>query len=206
MSPYRQQSGSRTKVLRYTLLGIAVLMIAGLFVAGFYAGAALGLLRGPAAKVPGGTTPPGDGGPAASPPSPPVTTEHTQLEFTITYAECGCRVRETRLAGMELAGLTEEQVAQSFSEWSLQSFSESAVSFFQLVQGLCPEMRNYRTLGVQDGHVAVFLGRPGTGLVLQRATSIPVNSLAPADRERLSNGIVLTGDAAVERFIEGLSD
>ncbi len=205
MSPYRQRSVSRANALRYVLLAVAVTAVLGLFVAGFYTGTALGLLRGPAARPQGEAKPQGEGGQAAIL-GPPAISDRTPLEFTTTYAECGCTVRETRLAGMEMAGLTEPELAAMFPGWTLQSFGETGASFYQLVPGLCPEMRNYRTLGVHEGRVAVFLGRPGTGLLLQRLTGVAVLSLPPADRERLANGIVLEGDAAVERFLEGLPD
>jgi hypothetical protein len=207
----RQPRGGRSgsRVPWVPLVGVALVIII-LFAAGFMVGVGLGLIPG----GPGVSThPPSPVGPGpdstanpASPGLPVVTSERTSLEFIETYTECGCATRDSRLAGVELAGMTAEDLALVFPGYAVQSFAADQAVLFKLTPGMCPDMTVYRTLGVRDGRVAVFYGRPGTGLMLQRLTTIEVIGLPAADRERLATGIVLPGDSAVERFLEGLSD
>jgi|GEM_PF-2106097 len=202
----RTQRGSRSMPWM-PLIG-AALVIAVLFATGFMLGVGLGLIPGgpSAAPDPLGPTPGGGHSTAPVAETPLVTSELTSLEFTITYSQCGCSARESRLAGVELAGLTAEQLAASYPEYAVQEFRADRVSLYRIDPGMCPEMTTYRTLGIRDGRVAVFFGRPGTGLIIQRLTTIEIEGLTAADRERLAAGIVLTGDASVERLLEGLTD
>jgi hypothetical protein len=187
---------------------VALLCI--LFVAGLMLGAALGGISGP--DPAGVREPPPSGSPGAAADSgvPQAAAEpisdRTSLTFVATYAECGCSTRQSSLAGAELGGLGREQLEERFPDWQIQTVTGSEVVFFRLLPGMCPEMGTYRTLGVRDGKVAVYLGRPGTGLLLQRLTSISVSNLPKPDRERLQAGIVLEGDRAVESYLEGLPE
>jgi hypothetical protein len=207
MSPRAQPPRHQRSRPPWLPLLIALLVIAGLFVVGFFVGTTLGLLPGQVAIPPVPSPPPtahGAGGPDAG--NSELVTERTVLEFLQTYSECGCTTRESRLSGLELAGLTPGQLGEAFPDFHLQSFSAAHALLTRIVQGLCPDMETYRTLGIRDGRVAVFFGRPGTGLMLQRITNISISDLTAADHERLATGIVLLGDFAVDHFLEGLPD
>jgi hypothetical protein len=128
------------------------------------------------------------------------------FSFITAYRECGCVLRESKVAGPELAGLRAAELAGSFPGWSIQSFEPLQVELFRAVPGMCPEMSQYRTIGLRDGLVAVFYGRPASGLRLQRVTSVEAVKLSREDQARVAAGLVVQGDEAVERYLEGLPD
>jgi len=72
--------------------------------------------------------------------------------------------------------------------------------------GYCTDDTYYRHLGIRDGHVAVFWGKPGPGARLKEVTAIKVSDLLAEDRQRLEKGIALLGDDAVSRSLEGLAE
>lgn len=194
------------------LAALVVLSFLFLFWIGFAVGAALGRLTGPGLvpdRTPAAPGQPGLPGPPAVPGGvllPVRTAARTLLTYVTSYSGCGCTETESRSAGEELADLEERELAESAPGWSLVSFTATVAELHRVLPGLCPEKTQYRTLGVQDGRIAVFFGRPSTGLLLQKVTGIPLDSLAEADRRRLTAGIVVRGDQAVERYLEGLPD
>jgi hypothetical protein len=189
------------------LLG-ATLVVLALFGVGLTIGSAFGLLPGAPVRQAEPPEAPGQTGQAPSAASEPavVITERTTLSFLTSYAACGCSVRESRVAGIELAGRDAGSFGHEFAGYTVQSFAADSVSLFRLLPGYCPDMMTFRTLGIKDGRVAVYLGRPGTGLLIARVTGIEAKDLPARDQEKLAAGIVLTGDAAVEGFLEGLTD
>jgi hypothetical protein len=208
MSSNWLSGGKRRK---FSLASVApvlfVLLLLSLFWVGFSIGASLGGLPAPRTPFLDGPAPPDVGAPPGqvdAPSLPVYTADRTVLTFITSYTECGCTERESRTAGDELAGLEESSLAARLDGWAVAAFSGSAVELHRVITGLCPEMTTYRTLGVHDGKVAVFLGRPTTGLLLREVTNIPVETLPYADRDRLAAGIVVRGDQDIEVYLEGL--
>jgi hypothetical protein len=105
-----------------------------------------------------------------------------------------------------MAGLGERQMEERNPGWMVASFSVTEVELQRVLPGFCPEKNEYRTLGVQGGHIAIFLGRPVSGLFLLKVTDIEFDRLSESDRARLEEGIVVRGDEAVGRYLEGLTD
>lgn len=207
MYPLRgtNRGGGPKRRLRPWLVLLAVALVTLLlFGTGLVIGSALGLLPGGSGWEPLSPDPPGSPAPVAV--GPPVTGPRTALTLITTYARCGCTERQNRVAGAELAGRDAAALAREFPEYTVQSFSADSAVLFRLVPGYCPDMQTFRTLGLVDGHVAVYLGRPSTGLLLARVTGIPVKDLPLIDREKLATGIVVKGDAAVEALLEGLTE
>ncbi|MDP2873466.1 MAG: hypothetical protein Q8P31_13135 [Bacillota bacterium] len=198
-----------TRLPRATVPALVVLLLLALFLIGFTVGAALGTLPGPV--VPRTEEPaPGQRQLGDLPGTVDLlqvrTTDRTLLTYVTSYSGCGCTERRSAPAGEDLAGLDEGELAGRLTEWQLDSFGASEVEVHRVVPGLCPEMAEYRTLGALDGKIAVFYGRPVTGLLLLRVTGISLDVLPAADRDRLGAGIVVRGDQSVERYLEGLPD
>lgn len=214
MSPKRwlpRSSGKRIPPLALTaLLGLSVV---SLFWVGFSVGAALGSLPSP--WLPGTdsapSVPPRIGGGLAGPVTPNEslavqTNARTLIIYLTSYYECGCTERSSLFAGQDMAGLGERELADLHPGWVVASFGVSEVELHRVLPGLCPDKTEYRTLGVQGGKVTVFLGRPASGLFLHKVTDISLDSLSESDRTRLEAGIVVRGDEAVARYLEGLPD
>jgi len=208
--PVRRPPGTpgRLRGAPFLVSAAVALAVGGLFVAGFTLGTALGSLprlEPPRSGEGAGRQQAGQGQ-AGVPGSLASTLDQTVLIFETAYQGCGCVVRESRVAGPEFAGMSQGELEAGFPGWQLQSFGAGEVLFFRTAPGLCPEMEKYRTIGLHEGFVAVFLGRPGGGLLLAQQTDIAAAQLSPADLQRLESGIVLEGDEAVERYLEGLTD
>lgn len=192
---------------RFLVSAACALAVLGLFLVGFVVGTALGSLPSPQPfRSQGQPSLPPDAGPGGAPGGPAVTAEQTLLIFSTVYEGCGCVLEEARTAGHEYAGIPRDELEACFPGWRLQDFGPLEVIFFRLEEGLCPDMQTFRTIGLHNGGVAVFLGRPSTGLLLHRLTGIPASVLSSGDHERLEAGIVVKGDEAVERHLEGLRD
>lgn len=139
-------------------------------------------------------------------PAGPVTGPQTLIMLKTFYPACGEEEVRSLEAGAALAGLRREEVLTRYPGYQVEVFRPGQVILRRTQAGPCPDEVVYRTIGVLDGHVVVFAGRPGrTGAVLQD-TGIPVERLLPADREKLEQGIPVRGEAEVWRVLEGLGE
>ncbi len=59
-------------------------------------------------------------------------------------------------------------------------------------------------LGVQDGLVAIFAGRPGPCSVLQVVTEMTLASVHPAAQEKLLEGMIFADDDERQALLDGL--
>jgi hypothetical protein len=72
------------------------------------------------------------------------------------------------------------------------------------VDSYCREHANNMFLGVKDGYVAVFAGRPGPRAILREITRIPVQQLSAADVAELRQGMVVKSREELLRTLEGM--
>lgn len=183
---------------------MAALLLALGGAAGYLAGADLPFrLRAPEEPRAGDDRMPPD--PNAAPSRwQPATGPHTTLVFKTFYTRCGGETTRTEPAGTTLAGLTRAAVSRRFPDWQVEVFRPGLVILTRMESGPCPDEAWFRTIGVQDGRVVVFAGRPANrGAVLQD-TGIPVDRLLPADRAKLERGVEVHGDTGVWQYLEGL--
>jgi hypothetical protein len=59
-------------------------------------------------------------------------------------------------------------------------------------------------LGVKDGYVTVFYGKPGPKAIIKEQTKIPINNLVPQDLEELKRGLMVQSREDLLRTLEGL--
>lgn len=147
--------------------------------------------------------------PASLPPAPPppanVTTDPgTLFVFRSLYPACGEELARSLAAGVDLAGIERGELAERFPGWHVESFRPAQVILSRVHDGPCPDGVMYRTLGIRDGRVAVFSGRPDNRGALLRDTGIRVDRLLPADMDKLRRGIAVRGEAGVWQVLEGL--
>lgn len=135
-----------------------------------------------------------------------VTGPQTVIVFRTAYTGCSQEVTRTEMAGAALAGLHRQELARRFPGWEVALFRPGQVLLRQVRPGPCPEGIGDRTITVRDGRVVVFAGRPPRLGELLWDTGIKVESLLPADREKLDRGLVVHGDTEVWRVLEGLGD
>ncbi len=139
---------------------------------------------------------------------PPVSVRvapYTTLIFQYEHTGCeGQSQISSRAAGKDLAGLDREGLQAKFPEWHIEVFRPAQVILKRQKDGPCRKDMEYRTIGVKDNRVVVFVGKPGNLGPMLRDTGIEISRLLPADQEKLKQGIVVRSEEEVWLFLEGL--
>ncbi|QIA26826.1 hypothetical protein DYI95_004215 [Thermaerobacter sp. PB12/4term] len=154
--------------------------------------------------------------PAARKPAPPVRattlTAETRLVERTRYPACRGVVLETERPPTALeAGWHVADLLRSRDTWRLVEATPDRVVLEREVREPCPPQAwlRYRTVGLHQGRVAVFYGRPddkGDGLgPLRLLTTVPEERLLPGDRRRLERGMVVEGEAEAWHVLESLT-
>lgn len=129
---------------------------------------------------------------------------NTDIVQRISYLKCNDEeVFRTKPAD-NLIGLNQQQVQKVYSGWTIHKFDTLEVDMSLKVDSLCREHANNMFIGVHDGHVAIFYGRPGNKAILKEVTKIQANKLMPDDLDELRRGMVVQSREELLRFIEGL--
>ena len=97
-----------------------------------------------------------------------------------------------------------QQFQNVYSGWNIQKFDTVAVEMTLKVDSLCREHANNQFIGVKDGYVAVFYGKPGNKPLLKEVTKIPVAKLLAEDEAELKRGMIVQSREELLLFIEGL--
>ncbi|HHY37715.1 MAG TPA: hypothetical protein GX507_02165 [Clostridia bacterium] len=124
----------------------------------------------------------------------------------IFYTRCGHSEEDQDLVSNDMAKKTLRELALDYPEHRIYPGPGDGLTIEKVVNDFCPDDRTFRHIGLKDGYVAVFYGRPKENAVLKSMTDIAAKDLYPADRKRLEAGIVAVGDADLERILEGLTD
>ena len=130
----------------------------------------------------------------------------TRVTYRSHYSECGHSVMEIGIAPPEIIGLTREDLEAMDWEWQVQGLGPGYLHLTRLLEGLCPEDQEYRWIGIVDGYVTVFYGKPRPDPHLKERTRIQAASLYEDDRKRLESGVWVKGDQGVREVLEGLTD
>lgn len=131
-------------------------------------------------------------------------TANTDLIQKIVYLKCGDEeVLHTKPAD-NLVGMNYGQVQKAYPGWTIDKFDTLEVAMTLQVDSLCREHANNTFIGVKDGYVAVYYGKPGPKAILKEVTSIPVNKLMPQDLEELRRGMVVQSREELLRTLEGM--
>lgn len=131
-------------------------------------------------------------------------TATTDFAQKISYLKCGDEeVFRTKPAD-NLIGLNLAQVQKVYTGWTIDKFDSQEVEMSLKVDSYCREHANNMFLGVKDGFVAVFYGRPGPRALVREVTRIPVQQLSGADLEELRHGMVVKSREELLRTLEGM--
>gem|GEM_PF-5454398 len=146
------------------------------------------------------------GGPAV-----PVIGPATRLVVRTTYLKCDRTVEETIAPEPDTVGLSLEALRRFHPAWTVVDFTPERVVVREVKDAWCPgmdpgEMERYRTIGIRDGRVTVFWGKPRTDQPVKETTVFPADALQPPDLRLLEQGYVLEGDEAVAQYLEGLAE
>jgi len=131
-------------------------------------------------------------------------TANTDLVQKIIYLKCNdeevLRTKPTE----KLVGLTIYQLQNVYQGWVFEKFDTDEVDMTLKIDGYCREHANNMFIGIQDGRVAVFYGKPDSKRIVKEVTSIEVNKLMVQDVEELQHGLIVSSTEELLRTLEGM--
>jgi len=131
-------------------------------------------------------------------------TGNTELVQKIIYLKCNDEeLLRTKPPGNVL-GLTMHQLQEHYPGWAIDKSDGNEVYMTLKVDGYCQEHTNNMFIGIQEGHIAVFYGKPGSKPIVKEITAIPVNKLVTQDIEELQHGIIVHSKDELLRTLEGM--
>ncbi|GMB02114.1 BofC C-terminal domain-containing protein [Pelosinus sp. IPA-1] len=128
----------------------------------------------------------------------------TDIVQKITYLKCNDEEILQTKPTENLVGLNIYQLKKVYQGWEIDKFDTNEVNMTLKVDSYCREHANNVFIGVHDGHVAVFYGKPGYKPIVKETTSIQVNKLMPQDVEDLQHGMVVQSKEELLRTLEGM--
>lgn len=129
---------------------------------------------------------------------------NTDIVQRIIYLKCNDEEELRTKATDSLVGLNYFQVQKMYSGWNIDKFDNKEVVMSLKIDSYCREHANNMFIGVQDGYVAVFNGKPGAKAIVREVTKIAVDKLHPQDVEELKRGMVVQSREELLRTLEGL--
>jgi len=91
-----------------------------------------------------------------------------------------------------------------YNGWTIDKFDTQAVEMSLKVDSYCREHANNMFIGMKDGFVAVYYGKPGPKAIMKEVTAIPVNKLSGEDEEELRRGLIVQSREDLLRTLEGM--
>ncbi len=131
-------------------------------------------------------------------------TAATDFAQKIVYLKCGDEEIFRTKPADNLIGLNVAQIQKVYTGWTIDKFDSQEVAMHLKVDSYCREHANNTFIGVKDGFVAVFAGRPGPKAIVREVTRIPVQQLSDADLAELKQGLVVKSREELLRTLEGM--
>lgn len=130
--------------------------------------------------------------------------DNTDLIQKIIYLKCNDEEVFRTKPATNLVGLNYQQVQKVYSGWTVDKFDVAEVEMTLKVDSYCREHANYMFLGIKDGYIAIYYGKPGPKAIVKEVTSIQVNKLMPQDVEELRRGMEVQSREDLLRTLEGM--
>lgn len=131
-------------------------------------------------------------------------TNGTQITQKIIYLKCNDEEIFRSKPSANLIGITQQQLLKIYPGWTIDKFDVNEVEMVLKVDSYCRDHANHMFLGIKDGYVAVYYGKPGTKAILKEVTTIPLNRLMPQDVDELKRGLQVQNREELLRTLEGL--
>lgn len=125
-----------------------------------------------------------------------------RIIFITRYKECGHEKRSEMLVDEKYVGYTKSRLQEEFKEWKIESFSNNRAILTKLIDSICEE---HYYIGLYDGYVALFQGKPGKDSKLLELTDIKAGILKEEDRKLLERSIVINSKDEFLKIREGLT-
>lgn len=124
------------------------------------------------------------------------------LIFKTYYSKCGHEITEKKSSNATFSGCTKEQLADKLSDWEIESFTPEQVILKREVDNICDE---HYYIGIKDGYVALFQGRPDLPSKVIEQTDIIADVLREEDRAILEKGLIINSKEEFLKIREGLT-
>jgi len=131
-------------------------------------------------------------------------TADTDLVHKVIYLQCGDEEVFRTKPASNLIGLNLSQVQGVYVGWTIDKFDSQVVELSRKVDSYCPEHANNLFIGIKDGMVAVFYGKPGSKAIVKEVTNIPVTRLSSEDAVEIGQGLPVRSQAELLRTLEGM--
>jgi hypothetical protein len=128
----------------------------------------------------------------------------TDVVQRILYTKCNDEEVTHTKPAENLIGLNYQQVQKVYTGWNIDKFDTEEVVLTLHTDGFCQEHTNNMFIGVKDGYVAVFCGKPGDKAILKEITTLPIAKITPQDLEELQRGLVVESREQLLRTLEGM--
>lgn len=125
-----------------------------------------------------------------------------RIIFITRYKECGHEKQNEILADEKYVGYTKSILQEEFKDWKIESFSNGKAVLTKTIDGICEE---HYYIGLYEGYVALFQGKPGKVSKLLELTDIKAGILKEEDRRLLERGIVINSRDEFLKIREGLT-
>ena len=130
--------------------------------------------------------------------------ENTMFEQTIYYRDCEESEVMREKASAKVVGMTRDEVADLYQEWQITSFDKEVVALQISVEGVCTEHKKDMFVGMRDGTVGIYYGKPNEHVVLKEALAIDPAMLVEQVQEALEVGIPFRSEEEKLRILEGI--
>jgi hypothetical protein len=115
------------------------------------------------------------------------------------YQDCKHTITTESELPKEMANLTEDEIIENYSDWTIKEFSEDKVTLYKLADGLCNE---HFVINSDDGIVTVFRLDSDYNKNLYEKTEIFTEYLSEEDIASLDEGIYVYGVSDLNSILE----
>jgi hypothetical protein len=130
--------------------------------------------------------------------------ENTMFEQTIYYRACKESEVMREKASAKVVGMTRDEVAELYREWQITSFDKDVVALQIAVDDVCKEHKKEQFVGMRDGIVGIYYGKPNEDAILKENLTLDTTMLIEEAQEALKVGIPFRSEEEKLRILEGL--
>ena len=130
--------------------------------------------------------------------------ENTMFEQTIYYRGCNESEVMRERASAKVVGMTRDEVGELYRDWQITSFDKDVVALQISVDDVCKEHKKEQFVGMRDGKIGIYYGKPNENAILKEALPIDATMLVEQVQEALKGGIPFRSEEEKLRILEGL--
>jgi hypothetical protein len=115
------------------------------------------------------------------------------------YQDCNHTISKTSTLPVEMANLTEDEIATNYPNWTIKNFDSNSLVLYKLEDGLCTE---HFVIYDENGIAIVYRLTEDYDKILYEKTNIYTEYLSDDDKEKLEEGIYVYGVSDLNSTLE----